>query len=262
MIRIEKPPKAPGILTTRGAAKTQKDCASYDLEPSAYHSGSKIFDFDDKIYSAGSVKNALSTAQHNKCCYCECWLYPLFRSRPYRTVEHYRPKGAVQQSLKRKVQKPGYFWLAYDWENLMLSCGPCNSQKGDLFPLKGNKDRVSDHHGSLEFEQPLIVNPAVENPRKHIRFRGETPVPTTTKGRVTMEILGLRKSDDDRKRKLDILKTLHSLVELAKHSVVTIDPNELAKACRELAHSVLPQAEFSAMAQDFLSSTTPPVANK
>lgn len=258
MIRIEKPRKAPRTLADKGATQTQKDCDAYDLNPGAYHSGSETFEyFDRNIYGARSVRNALSKAQHYKCCYCECWLNPPRRSCPYGNVEHFRPKGAVQQSRKRKVQKPGYYWLACDWDNLLLSCGHCNSKKGSLFPLKANKDRARTHHTSLESEQPLIINPATEDPREHIHFRGVTPKHKTRKGRATINILGLRESDEDRRVELDILKTYRAIVQLGK-----CPPELLEKAHRYLADAVLPKAKYSAMAQDFLNSTAPSAANE
>src|SRR6266511_3690577 len=146
MIRIEKPAKPPRILTTKGAAQTQNDCAAYDASPADYHSGKKTLSIDSKIYGAKSVKNALLRAQHNKCCYCES----KFRHTSYGAVEHYRPKGSVKQAPGLKEEYPGYYWLAYDWNNLLVSCERCNtSHKGNLFPLMDNNTRTRSHHGDI-----------------------------------------------------------------------------------------------------------------
>src|SRR5262245_20978307 len=86
MIRIVKPVQAPKILTTRGAAQIQQDCAAYDASPTDHRSGQKTFNFDNKIYGAESVREALRRAQYDKCCYCE----KKFRATSYGAVEHYR----------------------------------------------------------------------------------------------------------------------------------------------------------------------------
>ena len=176
MIRIEKPIKVPPVLTTKGAEQTRKDCAAYDRYPGDYRSGSKKFDFDSNIYSAKSVKNTLLKAQHNKCCYCESKIYP--SSPSYSAVEHFRPKGAVKQDAGQSQEYPGYYWLAYDWSNLLISCGPCNSShKRNLFPLMASGLRARSHHDDTKAEQPLFIHLALEDPRGHIRFRGEVPTP-------------------------------------------------------------------------------------
>ena len=265
MICIKKPVRSPRILTTKGAEQTQKDCAAYDIHPSDYRSGSKKFDFGKNIYSADSVKNALLKAQHYKRCYCESWLYHpvLHRSRPNKTVDHFRPKGAVQQSTELLIEYPGYYWLAYDWNNLLMSCGPCNSSaKRNLFPLMDNKGRARNHHAPLEAEHPLFINPAAENPREHLRFRGETPEPITRKGQATIEGLGLRKYDEERRRKLDFLRVLRFIVESGKGSTDPKEQDDVEDARKRLAAAVLPEAEYSAMAQDFLNSDKSSTGNE
>jgi len=105
MIRIVKPAKPPKILTTTGAEQTRKDCAAYDDSPADYCSGEKTFNIDSNIYRSQSVKKALRRAQYDKCCYCES----KFLATSYGPVEHYRPKGAVQQAPGQKKEHPGYY---------------------------------------------------------------------------------------------------------------------------------------------------------
>ena len=249
MIQIAKPLKSPRHLATKGIKQTQDDRDSYDLRPDAYISGSEKFEFNENIYSSKAVKKALSAAQHQKCCYCECWLNPPHRSRPYGTVEHFRPKGYVRQSAATRVERPGYYWLAYDWKNLLLCCAPCNSTKGNFFPLNRSRDRARSHNASIESEQPLVINPAEEDPRMHIRFSGETPEPKTKKGRITIEILRLRESDEDRKAKLNVLRAVRIIAESTQLPLDQVD-----EARQRLEDACHPNAEYSAMARDFLDS--------
>lgn len=87
---------------------------------------------------------------HYRCAYCEG---PLDSDRFKGDAEHFRPKGRVTfrdaEGNSRtaqcrlpdgtEVDHPGYFWLAYDWRNLVPACADCNSGFGkvDQFPVKG-----------------------------------------------------------------------------------------------------------------------------
>ena len=84
---------------------------------------------------------------HFHCAYCEG---PLEADRYEGDAEHFRPKGritwrdaagAVHVARCRlpddsEIDHPGYFWLAYDWRNLVPACASCNSGAGkvDQFP--------------------------------------------------------------------------------------------------------------------------------
>jgi len=61
----------------------------------------------------------------------------------------YRPKGAVQQAPGQKKEYPGYYWLAYDWNNLLFICTACNTKKRELFPLTDSKGRARSHHDDI-----------------------------------------------------------------------------------------------------------------
>ena len=252
MIQIVKLIPAPKILTTKGTEQTQQDCAAYDANPTDYRSGEKTFKIDTKIYSAESVKKALRGAQYNKCCYCES----KFLSTSYGAVEHYRPKGAIQQARGQKKEYPGYYWLAYDWNNLLFSCTACNTKKGALFPIKDNNARARSHYDDIAMEQPLLVNPAIENPRDHIRFSEGDPEHRTEIGRLTIQVLCLRRQDLEEARRewLAQLKIFRKLVEEQKDST---DPGiqDLVREAREkLDAAIRPEAEHCSMAMDFLES--------
>ena len=91
MIRIAIPAIPPRILTTRGIDLFNSNCAAYHANPVSYDNGSLKFKFTKPhdIFGSKSVKNILSKAQHQKCCYCES--KPLGTS--FGEVEHFRPKG-------------------------------------------------------------------------------------------------------------------------------------------------------------------------
>jgi hypothetical protein len=109
MIRVTKPEQAPRILRERGQRTTEAN-------QQAFENGERSFDFDSSLYGAKSVKDALIKAQHGKCAFCESQV----RHIAHGDVEHYRPKGGVRQTDSDPLEQPGYFWLAYRWDNLFL----------------------------------------------------------------------------------------------------------------------------------------------
>jgi len=163
MIRVRKPEQAPLMLRERGAALTAELCRQVEAGESP--------SFDRSVYGAAEVKQTLSAAQHDKCCFCESKL----RHAQFGDVEHFRPKASAQQSPDA-APTMGYYWLAYAWDNLYLSCEVCNRRhKRGLFPLLNPDRRVASHHGSAELatEQPVFIDPGTEDPMMFIEFRRE-----------------------------------------------------------------------------------------
>jgi hypothetical protein len=114
----------------------------------------------------GDVKQFLFSLSNDFCGYCEGVVKPTGPGH----VEHYRPKS----SIKENPNHPGYYWLAYEIENYVPSCQNCNTnRKSDHFPLQDESARVFDDSG-LALEQPLLINPFEENPRKHLEFIDDT----------------------------------------------------------------------------------------
>ena len=253
MILIVKPSVTPAYLLRSGVKQTKLDCESFDLCPDECLSGRRRFpQLKKKIYNAKQVKEVLLKAQYNKCCYCETW-YP----DPINlAVEHFRPKSGVRQTHDSNEEHPGYYWLAYEWDNLLLSCHPCNSiYKHTLFPLANPHHRARFHHNDINLEQPLFVHPAKQNPRDHIQFKDDAPQGLTPIGQTTIEEIGLRRNSlrEERLKKLRELDTFLDLVECAKEIPRRRKLQSLAGKAREfLKAAILPSAEYSSMAQDYI----------
>ena len=214
MIQITKPSRAPAILRDRGSTETAENCVEYDRDPDAFKDGSRKFNFNSKIYGAKSVKNALTRAQYDKCCFCESPVTQV----AYGDVEHFRPKGGYRQTADDPLEKPGYYWLAYDWNNLYFSCQICNQRhKGNLFPLGDANRRAKSHHDHITDEAPLFVDPGAMNPEEFITFNEEQPVPVNNNiiGRTTITALGLDrlKLNEARLERLAYLKFFKNVLE-------------------------------------------------
>jgi hypothetical protein len=207
MIRVHKPTAAPAILRNQRA----RDAAARHRDE--FDSGTMPSEFDSSIYGAASVKNALRRAQHEKCAFCESHLTHV----SYGDVEHLRPKAAVVQNDGDALERPGYYWLAYEWSNLFLACQLCNQRfKRNLFPLRDPSRRVPSHHGhaGLALEDPLLIDPSVVDPELHIHWRQEYPVAATSsaEGTATIAVVGLDREELAAVRR-GYLRTLFELRE-------------------------------------------------
>lgn len=166
MIRIEKPTKAPAVLEHRGKAATLRLCADYDSD----FATTKSWEFDSRIYSAKSVKSALRKAQHDKCAFCESKIAHV----AFGDVEHFRPKAGYRKTPEDALVRPGYYWLAYDWGNLLFCCQICNQRhKRNSFPLFDESRRAKSHHDDINGERPLFIHPAQDDPRRFLEFNEE-----------------------------------------------------------------------------------------
>ncbi len=156
--------------------------------------------FHRHVYGADRVRIALSELFSDKCAYCE---FPLDRADL--NVEHYRPKSRVAKARDH----PGYYWLAYDWSNLLLTCKLCNERrrelplwpaterreaagKADSFPLLDRTKRALSPSDDLSRECPLLVNPTTDEPEQHLTFDHlGRPVSKSRKGEVSIAIYNL-----------------------------------------------------------------------
>jgi uncharacterized protein (TIGR02646 family) len=195
MIRIRKG-AAPDVLRTRGGNARRSHSMRYTHDPGAFRSGAKTFDFKASIYAHPTVKQALIEAQHGKCCFCESKTLHVIHGGG--DVEHFRPKAAVRQRPGDALQRPGYYWLAYDWHNLFFACQVCNRRaKGNLFPLRDPSARARSHHDDVAREEPLFVHPGDDDPEVHIEFREAVAYPRGGSDRGTATIRALDLNHDD-----------------------------------------------------------------
>ena len=250
MIKINKEMEAPAVLIKTGKLRRREMEAIYDKKPDAYK-GSGFSTFESDVYRDEAVKERLRQCQHNKCCYSEAKFVG-----EYPHVEHFRPKGRVNEGETKKLLYPGYYWLAYEWDNLYLSKQAINvSHKRNFFPLTDEAKRARNHHQDIVNETPLLIDPGKEDPREHIRFHNDEPIPYqgSKRGEVTIRILGLRDSElaDARRRKISLLKPIvQALESLLDYGIKDGNVTNLRDI---LLEAVLPEAEFSSMAIDYLS---------
>ena len=247
MIRVDKP-DAPRQLK-KGEAVTRKDCTAYEAKRVDYENGKIRFDFKPNIYGHSEVRETLIQAHHGKCCFCEGKSFGPFAPGD---VEHYRPKGSVRQNEQSSKILPGYFWLAYSWDNLYWCCQFCNrSNKKNLFPLRDPKKRARSHTDDLTQEEPLVLDPGgLADPCEHIGFHKEVAIGLTEVGRNTIKFIGLNRNplEEARRTRMAELLQLLNIVDMSKGTADARFAKVAEEASFEIEAAVLPTAEFSAMA--------------
>jgi uncharacterized protein (TIGR02646 family) len=240
VITIHKGAPPPDFVQT-GDDHARELCAAYDADPGAYCTGGKKMVLREAIYQ--SVAPELYDCHHGKCCYCEAPLDANYE------VEHWRPKS-------------GYYWLAYDWDNLLLVCGFCNKTKSNQFPIEDEAKRASNHRMSLDAEKPAILKPDGDiDPSSHIEFHGDRPeaLNQSAIGTKTIEVLGLDSPKHrDRARHLAELKVEHATCVLYINSVDPEKRRDAETARRFIEEAVLPNKPYSAMAAAYLRANQLP----
>jgi len=113
-------------------------------------------DFKDSSKYWGKLKDfLLKNIFNNKCAYCET---NIKLARQFGDADHFRPKARVNYKTNPEpeckkyklayaidyrvtpsgeIKHPGYFWLAFNWKNLLPACIKCNSGQGkkNQFPI-------------------------------------------------------------------------------------------------------------------------------
>jgi len=170
-----------------------------------YKLGEKV-EVNDDLYKRAMP--FLLSLFHDKCAYCES----LITNTHPGDVEHYRPKGRLKDIDGRIVKitvngkefdHPGYWWLCYDWTNLLPSCIDCNRRrnhgeeltaagKADIFPIGGK--RAGSPNDPLPAEDALLLNPSEDgfDPEAHFEFKPDGKIATKSKrAELSCELLGL-----------------------------------------------------------------------
>lgn len=114
---------------------------------------------------------------------------------------------------EKNPKNPGYYWLANDWDNLLLSCQHCNQKrqhnlyneevlkshgKLDQFPLSDESKRATSHLNPLNKEEEvrLLLHPCKDKPEEHFKYEKNEAViiPLTDKGKKSIDVTFFKES--------------------------------------------------------------------
>ncbi len=162
-------------------------------------------DADRDIFAHVEVRKALEKLFYDKCAYCECKIIAGWDWN----VEHFRPKGRVAE----REDHVGYYWLAYHWDNLYLSCTHCNQRrkdrprwadpeelpaagKMDQFPLADEDTRAMSPDDDIYAEHTLLIDPCYDDPESYLMYDpfGQVfPLKDDPYGERTIDVLHLER---------------------------------------------------------------------
>lgn len=168
------------------------------------------------------VRERLMEIYFNKCAYCED-----IEAKP--DVEHFRPKKRVTEDRNH----PGYYWLCYEWTNLLPACRFCNAESGkkNRFPILGQRMSSPPFTNTgnialalhrfdqdpLALERPFLLHPEYDTPDdgSYFRFTNNGSIigmDALERGKSTIEICDLdRQTLRLRRQKLIIDETLKTI---------------------------------------------------
>ncbi len=242
MIELDQRPSTPETLTSPKVEKTKKEIAE------KIKSGRDIKSADFKAHwRADDVKEALWKHHHGKCCYCE-------RKRDMKResdVEHFRPKARVEE----ETDHPGYWWLAYDWDNYLLACKNCNQErKKDHFPLLSGGIRAFNAEDDLSGEKPVLIHPIADDPGEFIGFDWQESYGILVKavaldkegrGHGTINDLTAINDKEVMKRRAELIRFFEYIVEMVTFARHTNNKDELNKYYNDIKSETAAEKEFA-----------------
>ena len=203
---------------------------------------------NEKLYKRESIKKIYFASKdapfYGRCAYCES---PITDTQ-YPQVEHFRPKAGIMDENRKVINlkdengidtgepHTGYYWLAYDWRNLLPSCQKCNNAKSTIFPVIGQHAQSPNDEIN---EKPLLINPLSEleedNPENHLAVdtRGVMIAANESRrGKMCIKLFGLNAKDQ-------LLDSRRKQKERIEFRLL-----KLATACQEIANPEKSQKEI------------------
>lgn len=273
-----------------------------EVDP-VYRSSKPSFNFEkrQKIW-AGIKRFLLENVFHYKCAYCETQT-----GQFHYDAEHYRPKGEVtvasaddvrrqhvvtEDERGERFEHPGYFWLAFEWKNLVPSCKSCNGPGGKMthFPVQQShillKHLTPEEAAAFEpppypsptwpdmyylrteqldqLEDPLLLHPYMDkanDPRRHIRFKHkgiEYAFEGSSKGEHSIKVFRLYKESLRTARYKAQTRAANLFLAAYQHYLLLeqMSPEESwEKARSKLCEFEEGKEQFCAAALDFVEET-------
>jgi len=221
--------------------------------------GQRRFDF--KVFANPEVRAALKELFHGKCAYCERRVESI-------DIELFRPKASVLE----RPEHPGYWWLAAVWENMLPACADCNrvraiegvkTGKANRFPIADETQRAF-HPGEETREQPLLLDPCVDDPEEHLVYGEDGKVfSETERGQATIAVIGLNRPalvEVRRETAHRIRQWIASIRLISDFGVVMEEIHELLEPSEEFA--ALKRQLVAPLLADLNASTPKPGLTK
>lgn len=240
------------------------------------------------LYKRKSIRDGVYFAKagpfHGKCAYCETFLTDIQRG----DIDHFRPKLAVTDENDEPIlltdeagtilldasgvplRHPGYFWLAYEWTNLLPACVYCNQPNtmrveadGRLVERKiGKHSRfpVTNRHAmkpdEVSQENPLLIHPVLEDPSRHLAVNVDNGYirPLTERGEACCRLFALNERERLPERRRLVMS--HVAMKLGE---ILHEPDSAGRerALGELKSIMSGQGEYTLAAREKIKSCEP-----
>lgn len=262
MIKVERKGAPPRVLTdpeSVGLLETEKACKFY----AQLENREKSFSFE--AYSSVEVKQRLEKLFRGKCAYCES----RYAGTQPMDVEHWRPKGMIVEENGRDKVKPGYYWLAAKWDNLLPSCIDCNRERrqrlmpnGEIRPLgKGNRFPLRDPAKRAKArdeesgEDPLLLHPCEDDPDEHLEFTRDAVMRArlqpdrqpSAKGQFSIDVYALNRAGLVHER-LEVLRLIQQRIKTIRRLSRVLELRDLGPRARVVVEDLLSH-EMAALRQ-------------
>jgi uncharacterized protein (TIGR02646 family) len=240
------------------------------------------------VYKDKALAAILEDLFNKKCAYCEA---RAAATSPW-DIEHFRPKSKTFKKDEPKKGFIGYYWLAAEWDNLLLSCPNCNRPKKHQVPGRKDKILIGKHEQfPLDKEQlrcktpdpkklaaeekvRLLINPCKEDPEVYFMF-DEVTAPGNIGPRSTLTGFKLRRAEKSIEvyalHRIDLVDERARLLNELKFKMLVIDreinlynnskgktQKGAVKNIQEyvdiLVNYAMPNQEFSAMAKQVIGN--------
>lgn len=230
--------------------KWRQKCESAQSDLNRARSAGEICEILEALYKEQKeIYHSLDGPFHGKCAYCET----LIAANHPGDLDHFRPKNRVTSSASpikvqddqgQEVPHPGYYWLTYDWQNLLPACEDCNRPnkgrsggvrvgKWDEFPVEGFRAR---NPGEENQEVPLLLNPTNQhlNLENHLAFTSTGVINyLTVNGEKTCEVFGLNLREALVRERLEAYQNASSALLL--HLMALGNDNQIGAKVHDMA---------------------------
>lgn len=166
------------------------------------------------------IKKSLHEVFHGKCGYCETKI----ESLELGTINRYRPNNGVRD--KNEFHQDLYWWLTFEWDNLIYCCKECNQFKGNYFPIKGR--RALNEKDDYKNEHRMLLNPYLDEPGNHLNYSHSDSGyidALTDEGNQSIELLRLNRTnliEGRKKARNEIVDAVESLIngeQIKNHTI-------------------------------------------
>ncbi len=248
MIKIQRQAE-PEILERRGATWTRELCearreyyeALVELSRGLRNDKPDYPKATKSRYAHGQIKRQLKQLFKAKCAYCESSVEAVSHLH----VEHFRPQSIYPR-------------LAYEWSNLLLACGKCNSDfKAGKFPLMDGTQPTEDRADPCsrgDEDENVLIDPCRDDPELFFSFWEATLVCLNRRAEQTREICGLNREalEDQRAMWLTVaVETAAKAYQLAVQRGNTAEEHEFAGRLKQLLR---PTVQYLAMTRAKLNA--------